>query len=891
MKRLRLPWLLGLAVFLLAGLSFVLLESFTPKRSAQSPGQAFSAAEEIPVETEIDPWAQAWVNQEQYLESIVSATAALRKDLPELARKLQSKVTPYEVESRRLFVLANTYTKNPRVLEAVSHRIQNTGTALRASMEPALDAREVAADLLEKVNQLEKTLPANAKDAISASKELRAYVTSLTQVKKQLNESIARLDSALVQPTTLRDKITKANKDIDGYLPVLWQQQYLLPPVRYTDAALWADMPVKLTAMVQNFNLRLGLEIPQTQAAWNVAIARFLTIFLFGGVLAFFLRSRWMRRKNAVSTAPNGGNAGASTDSPDPNGQNGQDDQNGQDEDYPETVVPLSVFYTSVPWLLAGVALTATAVTSSQSTVYQGLLAMGNLLLIVGQITLAWGLRHHLCELCPRLSPFWPLCLTTLAGYVLLYPELPVNLMAAIWFGILVLALLWQRRRRPDIPLQLETTLLQINGVVLWLALFMVLVGLPRYSILFYILFTSLAVAIQLSMGGMHALHAAAQNMPKEGVKAVLGSIWLALAAPSMIVLVLLGVALWLVTLPGGYYLLRDYAVAGVSVGDTRFSLLQILLILSAFYITRTAVGMGSSFLSKMPSRGIKIDASLIPPLQTAFSYGMWALFGLFVLKSLGMELSNLAVVAGGLSVGIGFGMQAIVNNFLSGLILIFSRVLQEGDVVDVGGLTCTVRKISVRATTVETYDNAVIYVPNAEFVSNRLINWTRNSRSVRREIAVGVAYGTDTDLVMRLLREAANGNPGVLKYPGPSVLFSNFGNSTLDFILRFWVHDFDTAVPTASALRQDVEKLFRQHEVEVAFPQMDVHIKELPQGAKKIQRKPRPVASAEPARRLEDMDKERQAKRAAALAEAGVRPSQRRRVRPRVRKEEGEQE
>ena len=317
-----------------------------------------------------------------------------------------------------------------------------------------------------------------------------------------------------------------------------------------------------------------------------------------------------------------------------------------------------------------------------------------------------------------------------------------------------------------------------------------------------------------------------------------------------MLILIAIGMGQWALTLPGGVYLLRHYAVSGFSVGATHFSPVQVLIIISVFYITRTAVSMGSAFLRKMPSQGLNVDASLIPPLQTAFSYTLWALFGLFVLKSLGMELSNLAMVAGGLSVGIGFGMQAIVNNFLSGLILIFSRILQEGDVIEVGGLTGTVRKISVRATTVETYDNAVIYVPNSEFVSNRLINWTRNSRNVRRELAVGVAYGTDTSLVMRLLREVANASSDVLKYPPPSVIFANFGNSTLDFKLRFWVLDYDKGVPTESAIRLEVERVFREHNVEVAFPQMDIHVKELPLRAQRPLKAPAPAPADAPAAR-----------------------------------------
>lgn len=224
---------------------------------------------------------------------------------------------------------------------------------------------------------------------------------------------------------------------------------------------------------------------------------------------------------------------------------------------------------------------------------------------------------------------------------------------------------------------------------------------------------------------------------------------------------------------------------------------------------------MGTRFLAGLPKQGLQIDATLIPPMQTAFTYAVWAVFGLFALRALGMELSNLAIVAGGLSVGIGFGMQTIVNNFLSGLILIFSRTLQAGDVVEVGTTTGRVRKISVRATTVETFDNALIYVPNSEFVASRLINWTRNSGTVRREVTVGVAYGSDTALVMKLMLAIANAHENVLKYPTPSVSFDDFAASSLNFTLRFWVRDFDVGLSTSSEIRLAIDKQFSQHKIE----------------------------------------------------------------------------
>ena len=261
-----------------------------------------------------------------------------------------------------------------------------------------------------------------------------------------------------------------------------------------------------------------------------------------------------------------------------------------------------------------------------------------------------------------------------------------------------------------------------------------------------------------------------------------------------------------------------------MQVGSASFNVVHLILIVSVFYITRAAITASRSFLNRVASQSYKIDKTLIPPMQTGITYGLWTLFALFTLKALGFGLENLAVIAGGLSVGIGFGMQTIVNNFLSGLILIFSRTLHEGDVIDVGNLQGVVRKISVRATTVETFDNAIIFVPNSQFVSNRLINWTRNGRIVRREVAIGVAYGTDPKLVERLLVEVAQSVPQIVRRPQPFVLFMDFADSTLNFVLRYW-SDIGTATDAASAIRHRIVEVFAEHQVEIAFPQLDVHV------------------------------------------------------------------
>ena len=636
------------------------------------------------------------------------------------------------------------------------------------------------------------SLPEDMNDE-NLSKEMQAFTRKLMLTRLRLMAVQARVDLALASSLALVDRLKKAQADIGEQLPLLWKNYYMQDPLPWLSPDTWSDFVRRMRYTLQGLALRMPVEIPVTLKDWGTALLRCTVCLLVTGILSMLL----YRRLAA-------------------------DDMN---------ATMRHIFRVSLPWICSGLALLLSSL-SATGDVFRLFLALGNLCLIIGQIHLAWDLRLLSHQDVPaQQSPLVTLIQPTLCSYVLLYLPLTQVLVLLIWLGVIIVSIVRQHRRRRQSlgSLHVETSILECEPLVLWVCLLLTLAGLHIYSMVFYLCFVSCALALQLCLGGMSLVSRLSDNLPKEGAHAVLAHLGIALAAPLVLVVVILGVLQWVGTLPGGMYLLQRYVLRGISVGETQFNILHILLIITLFYVTRTAVSMGTRFLARLPQQGVAIDATLIQPLQTAFTYAAWCCFALFTLRALGMELSNLAMVAGGLSVGIGFGMQNIVNNFLSGLILIFSRTLQTGDVVEVGGTQGRVRKISVRATMVETYDNALIIVPNSEFISNRLINWTRNSRTVRREIAVGVAYGTDVSKVMAILTAVAKAHGNILKYPQPVAVFNNFGDNTLDFLLRFWVRDYDMAVSTASDLRQAIEREFREHNIEVAFPQLDLHIKDVP--------------------------------------------------------------
>jgi small-conductance mechanosensitive channel len=197
-------------------------------------------------------------------------------------------------------------------------------------------------------------------------------------------------------------------------------------------------------------------------------------------------------------------------------------------------------------------------------------------------------------------------------------------------------------------------------------------------------------------------------------------------------------------------------------------------------------------------------------------------------LLALGFEFTKLTIVLSALGVGIGFGLQAVVNNFVSGLILLFERPVRVGDTIEIGGSWAEIKKIGLRATTVQTFDQADVIIPNGDLITNQVTNWTLSNRRVRLIIPVGVAYGSDVALVMEILSECANNNSMVAKTFKPQVLFLSFGESSLDFELRVWVLDADHRLKAKSELHQEIDRRFREAKIEIAFPQRDLHLRSL---------------------------------------------------------------
>ncbi|MFA7419329.1 MAG: mechanosensitive ion channel domain-containing protein [Melioribacteraceae bacterium] len=283
------------------------------------------------------------------------------------------------------------------------------------------------------------------------------------------------------------------------------------------------------------------------------------------------------------------------------------------------------------------------------------------------------------------------------------------------------------------------------------------------------------------------------------------------------------------------FYEVKDFlSIRLLNIGDTSITLWTLIyFVFLAWLLFFITAKLKKWMVYKVLSKS-KIELGVRLAVGTIIRYGFLILGLVVVIQTVGINLSAITILAGALGVGIGFGLQNVTNNLVSGIIILFERPIKVGDRIQVGDVFGDVMSISMRATIVVTNDNISVIVPNSEFISSTVINWSYNDRNVRFSIPVGVAYKEDPDKVKQILLEVADNNEGVLKDPKPSVLFENFGESSLNFILQIWTISFITTPGILkSNLYFEIFKKFKENNIELPFPQRDLNIKNTEQVVK----------------------------------------------------------
>ena len=745
-----------------------------------------------------DSLAEIWSSRADDLALLAKEAATLRGNAEKMAAPLSVSLQEARTQASRLSSLFQASRGHPMEQLTLVRQMRGLQEKLHNDMKPLEDIAATINQRLEDIAGLQKDMEDLSKENPGAASgaeltELKNFTRTMADAKSKLTSASTRLEKLLAPARSTSKRLGQAIENTEGSLIEIWKNYYLTPSSY--DLSAYVSAPALLAEWKSSFGTRLRFAYPQNAAEWqesgkNFAIA-VVVMALFG-----FLASRGTRilSKRWHQAC-------------------------------------MDIFKGA--WIGVGGGFSVlVASTNPSGGFYLAFVFLGVLAIIAGVAALSWRLRTTVKPvLNDKPSPLNRLMPAAFVGVLMLFSDLPPRLLSLGWGAVMLVFLGWiyhlnRKRGRVDLPLLERLT---YSGAF-WIVLASLLTAFSGYARMAILLFMVLFALVNTCTLG-NAFTALFQNLgdrlfDKEKFP-VRNAIAEALAIPAAWLLSLLCTVPWLWAVPGARYLLRSALAANYTLGEASFDFSRLLLIVMLFFLVRSFISLISTSLSHLPDHMPHIERGVIPPLRTMVRYLSWTLFSLIVLGSLGVNFTSLAVVAGGLSVGIGFGVQNLFNNLVSGLILIFGRTILVGDYVDVAGVSGTVKAINIRSTTIETPERALVYVPNSSIMSSHFSNWTRLSRMVRRSVRIGVAYGSDTELVSRLLLEAARKQEHVRKMPPPAVFFTDFGAHSLDFTLNVFIDDIDNSVSALSAIRFDMEKAFSEHGIEIPFPQLSLHMTE----------------------------------------------------------------
>jgi small-conductance mechanosensitive channel len=712
-------------------------------------------------------------------------------DQPERIGKMHEKTQQLNQELMRLSITYNMLEANP--------------IEMRDILRQMVILKEQAATMVAPINEehrsiidLKKTLAGHQAEYESLARE-----ESLQEARKaaaghaeDIKKAIALLSTAAgivdIIPNAIEEfsvRLEPRKKLLENDLRGAWKKYYLFPPTStFFTAGTWESL--RLVAINLSGFWHYWL-IPYTQNSAVIGKALGRTFLCAAGMIALFLAIFVHIRRKYHSIA-----AGR-----------------------------FLVFgvYTAfgLPLMVLGTT-TSTGILAVTSFIAEIVLA-------AGLVSLGWNLRKIFGDgLVYRHNPLWPAWWMFAAGTVVEVihtPAIVYSLPMALIFVIAGIYSFFMKKRDEN---DLDKRLFLINS---WFSLAFIVLALFGWCSIAILAATAwFAVAVNVELwsglaGGMKRTIEAGRQGMTTARRLAIGVLF------PMVFLSLFSVTvIWIILYVGGTPLLNDMMRWHLNLGYLSLNIPMLIVVIAVLVITRSLVIMVNTlitFIATRLGRGGLLAEGVIKSLHAIATYVIWSLSILLSLKLVGVSVTHLAIVAGGLSIGAGFGLQELIKNFFSGLILLFGRSIHPGDEIQLENIRGTVIRVNIRNTIMQTNEDSTIFIPNSDLINKNIVNWTYRDPKGRVEIAVAVAYGSSTEQVRDVLIRCAEMNPGVLKDPPPYVLFWDFGENALAFRLRFWIRrPVQMRDKIASAIRFEVEKAFRENNIEMAYPQQDIHIR-----------------------------------------------------------------
>ena len=722
--------------------------------------------------------------------ALISAYEATLEDIQERAHQLRfliavSESNPFEVSMyfKQAAELRDEYEKETRAIRGLALEIQITLGIIEASREDLGFIAQTAVSTEQK------------QDALSLLNALDRLEAGQMKIKQTLDGVLARSDEA--------EKVfSKYDEELEAEMASLWTIYFTTPLFVLFDKGGIDELYFSYAVWTSAIWPILDSKFPDSFMEWGQATCAFLALGFIS--LLFF---RWAL-----------GRIGARSD--------------GNQSQWARICrsSSLSVFFCTGFWAASIIGVFPENVIFSKLAVIFGSLAA---------ILLAWGLRDM--KLRSGLSsPLIPFFYLYAAGIIAQIANMPLRLLGVLWpLGVgIMMIFMWPtaRKYKDPAPQKLARFCFWSGFPIIGLSL----AGFTFPAIEVFLTLFLCSILYQFASAVSDLIRRRLARLQEKG-DSLFHSVSVSLGIPIMWFSSVGVLLLWLADQFGNAGILELTNRIRFTWQDLDLGFTQIVVAVALFFLTKPVVEVLKSGVQRL-GRKSRVDEAVMIPIETVAVCGVWTVYGLLLLHVIGVRLSSIIVLAGGMSVGIGFGLQHIINNFVSGLILLFGRSVRPGDVIEHELVLGEVEKVTIRSTLVRTRDDTTMLIPNSNLVSMPFVNMSRGNRAVRLIVAVGVDYKSDPDLVERLLLETAREHPEVLKHPAPRVRFENFQDSYLDFRVKFWV-DFDGSKRIASDLRFSILKKFREHGVAIAFPQMDLHLKDVPGGYAVLKGSPAPQA------------------------------------------------